>query len=75
MPRFPEESVACLKRFMLSRASEEFKFTPDDMEIICKETGLNRAQVVDWADHFRTRYVTSKERLDFLRHEGVDKVT
>lgn len=75
MPRFPEESVACLKRFMLSRASQEFKFTPDDVDIICKETGLNQAQVQVWAENFRMRYVTVKDRMEFLQYDGFDKVT
>lgn len=75
MPRFPEESVACLKRYILSRASQDFKFTQNDVDIICAETGLNQAQVQVWAENFRTRYVTLKERLEFLRYEGLDKVT
>lgn len=75
MPRFPEESVACLKRFMLSRVSQEFKFTPNDMDIICKETGLNQAQVQVWAENFRMRYVTVKDRMEFLEYDGIDKVT
>lgn len=53
MPRFPEESVACLKRFMLSRASEDFRFTQNDVDIICVETGLLKPQVQAWAEQFR----------------------
>ena len=75
MPRFPDESVACLKRVMLSRASEEFKFTPNDMDVICKETGLNQAQVQVWAENFRMLYVTVEDRLGFLQSDGFDKVT
>lgn len=75
MPRFPEESVACLKRVMLSRASEEFRFTQNDVDIICAETGLNQAQVLDWAENFRMRYVAVKDRMDFLQYDGFDKVT
>ena len=75
MPRFPEESIVCLKRTMLARAGHEFKFTPADVEEILKETGLNQAQVQVWTDHFRMRYATEKERVDFLSAEIVEKVT
>lgn len=75
MPRFPEESVTCLKRSMLSRASQEFKFTPNDVVSICAETGLNQAQVQVWAEHFRMRYPTLKERMDFLQSDGSERVT
>jgi hypothetical protein len=60
---------------MLSRASQDFKFTPSDVDMICTETGLNQAQVQVWADHFRMRYVTVKERMDLLQSDGFDKVT
>ena len=68
MPRFPEESVACLKRVMLAR-SPDYLFTPDDVETVIKETGLIKAQVLVWADHFRFRFGSKPvdEILDFLR--------
>ena len=74
MPRFPEESVACLKRVMLAR-SPDYLFTPEDVEVVIKETGLIKAQVLVWADHFRMRYETEKERVDFLNADGFEKVT
>ena len=75
MPRFPEESVACLKRTMLARAAQDFTFSPADVEAVMKETGLNQAQVQVWVDNFRARHTTSKERMDFLASDGFDKVT
>lgn len=75
MPRFPDESVACLKRVMISRAPQDFIFTPNDVNAICAETGLNQAQVQVWAEHFRLRYGALKERLEFLQNDGLDKVT
>ena len=74
MPRFPEGSVACLKRMMLIRAPQ-FRFSAGDVEDIVKETGLNQAQVQVWADHFRMRYESEKERTDFLKSDGFEKVT
>ena len=74
MPRFLDESVACLKRVMLTRAPE-FYFQAADEDVIIKETGLNASQIKVWADHFRMRYVKEKERMDFLDSNGSEKVT
>ena len=74
MPRFPESSVACLKRVMLSRAPG-FMFYPMDVEAIMLETGLNKAQVQVWAENFRMRYETEKDRIEFLKADDFDKVT
>ena len=75
MPRFPESSVACLKRVMLTCSSRDFRFNAYDIETIVKETGLNQAQVQVWADNFRMRYETEKNRMEFLNADGFDKVT
>ncbi len=72
MPRFPDESVTCLKRVMLSR-SQNFMFTPEDVETIIQETGLNEAQVYVWADNFRIRHSTDEERIRFLKAEPLEK--
>ncbi len=72
MPRFPDESVACLKRVMLSR-TQNFMFTPEDVETIIQETGLNKAQVQVWAENFRMRYSTEKERIQFIEADPHEK--
>jgi hypothetical protein len=74
MSRFPEASVACLKRVMLACAPE-FRFLAANVEEIKQETGLNEAQIRVWGDHFRMRYATEKERMDFLTSDGFEKVT
>ena len=73
MPRFSETSVACLKRTMLANSLGDFRFNASDIEAIMKETGLNQAQVQVWADHFRTRYETQKDRMEFLTTDALDK--
>ena len=73
MPRFLEVHVACLKRTMLARALNGFMFTPQDVQAIVQETGLNQAQVQVWAENFRMRYTTEKERQEYLRADGLDK--
>lgn len=67
-PRFPEESVACLKRTMLAR-QPSFVFTAGDVESIMKETGLSKTQVQDWAENlrYRKKIKTIDEILHFLR--------
>ena len=74
MPRFPEESTACLKRVMLAR-SPDYLFTADDVEVVMKETGLIKAQILVWTDNFRFRFGSKSvdETLDFLR--STEKVT
>ena len=74
MSRFPEASVACLKQVMLSRAPE-FYFRPEDEPVIGQRTGLNSAQIMKWAELFRYRYKTEKERMEFLTSDGSEKVT
>jgi hypothetical protein len=73
MPRFEDSSIACLKRVMLARAPHGFMFTPQDVQAVVQETGLNQAQVQTWAEHFRMRYTTEKERLDFLQADALEK--
>jgi hypothetical protein len=73
MPRFEDSSIACLKRVMLTRAPHGFMFTPQDVQVVSQETGLNQAQVQVWIDNFRTRYTTEKERMDFLQVDVLDK--
>ena len=74
MSRFPEASVACLKRIMLPRAPQ-FCFRAEDVQVIKQETGLDDAQIRVWGDHFRLRYITDKDRMDFLTSDGFEKVT
>ncbi len=73
MSRFPEASVTCLKGIMLTRAPE-FYFKPEDEAVISRETGLNASQIRTWADHFRLRYSSPKERMDFLSSDGLEMV-
>lgn len=50
-----------------------FMFTPEDVAGVTTETGLNKEQVQVWADNFRFRYETEKDRMDFLLAEPSDK--
>jgi hypothetical protein len=72
MPRFPEESILCLKRTMLAR-QPNFMFTASDVQSVMKETGLDKAQVQAWTELFRFRCKFKKfdDTLDFLRSKKV----
>ena len=73
MPRFQDEHVSTLKRVMLKRVPECL-FAPEDVDQIEKETGLNSAQIFEWAHHFRFR-VDVDERENNLKEQEKMKVT
>lgn len=53
---------------MLAR-QPNFMFTASDVQSVMKETGLDKAQVQEWADNHRRRckYRTLDKTLVFLR--------
>ena len=73
MPRFQDEHVAALKAVMLKRVPECL-FTAEDVEQLIKETGLNHAQILEWARHFRFR-VEADQREIYLKNQEEMKVT
>ncbi len=54
VPHFTDEMRVPLRRAMLAR-QPTFVFTPADIEALVQETGLLKAQIQDWAKHFRNR--------------------
>lgn len=54
MPRFSHAVLASLKRAMLPRVCSCF-FTPEDVERVVEETGLDRSSVTQWAEFLRWR--------------------
>ena len=49
---------------MFSR-QPSFKLIPGDVDALVQETGLNKAQILKWAEHFRGR-MASKQLDDIL---------
>lgn len=75
MPRFEERFVQILKQQMAKRLPECY-FTQSDIEEIVKNTGLNAAQVSEWAENFRKRIHSPTERENALcGDESSNKVT
>jgi hypothetical protein len=69
MPRFEDEHITSLKRVMLPRLPECF-FAPEDYPVVMAETGLNQAQIEQWARHLRFRLPVAQDREAFLRTTG-----
>ena len=72
-PRFTDEHLVPLRRAMLSR-QPTFKLIPGDVDALVQETGLLKAQILKWADHFRER-VSSKTTDEVLSYLSGTKVT
>jgi hypothetical protein len=68
MPRFTDDHARLIKDAML-RKSPLYIFTQNDVDALVEETGLNRAQIHKWAEHFRYRWSckTSCEIQAYLR--------
>ena len=74
MPRFEDEYIACLKRVMLRRIPE-CHLAAEDYPVITEATGLEQAQIEQWAKNLRARLPAAEDREAFLRATGEpDKV-
>ena len=75
MPSFKEDAVKVLKQQMMARLPECY-FTQDDVNEIMEKTGLNAAQILQWAEHLRLRIPKQSEREQTLRgDESFSQVT
>ena len=72
MPRFQEAYVRLLKHTMLQRLPK-CEFTKEDVALITSDTGLEEAQILQWATNLRARYSSLDECERFLR-DTADKV-
>jgi len=72
MPRFLNAHVAFIKRTMLPRVPACL-FSKDDVQLIAGETGLDEAQIQQWAWNFRLRYAP-EEREKILRDYSAEQV-
>jgi len=69
MPRFDEEAVKVLKQQMVKRLPECY-FTQEDVEEMVNKTGLNSAQVLQWAENVRYRIPVQTERESALQEDS-----
>ena len=66
MPRFEDAHISTLKTAMLQRIPDCY-FVPEDYPGIIRATGLNQAQIEQWAKHIRNRIPVAQDREAFLR--------
>ena len=52
MPRFSNAVLTCLKRGMLPRVPACY-FTPEDVELLVGQTGLDSSTILHWAENLR----------------------
>ena len=69
MPRFEDAHISTLKTAMLQRIPDCY-FVPEDYPGIIRATGLNQAQIEQWAKHIRNRIPVAQDREAFLRLSG-----
>ena len=69
MPRFEDAHISTLKTAMLQRVPDCY-FVPEDYPGIIRATGLNHAQIEQWAWNLRNRIPVAQDREAFLRLSG-----
>ena len=75
MPRFEDAHISTLKTAMLQRIPDCY-FVPEDYPGIIRATGLNQAQIEQWARNLRYRFPVAQDREPFLRsNEEPEKVS
>jgi len=73
MSQFTEETVAELKKAMLARMPECL-YTAEDYVALTTKTGLNHAQIEQWAKNMRFRYGQEDRERWLQTNELAEKV-
>ena len=75
MPRFPRATIAVLKRRLLAKAGDGYRFATDDdgaeVAAVAAEAGLTPAQVKQWVVDVHDYYPMPSRRDDFLQNTKV----
>ena len=70
MPRFPPATIAVLKRRLLAKAGDGYRFATDDdgaeVAAVAAEAGLTPAQVKQWVVDVHDYYTTTSYKTAFL---------
>jgi len=72
MPRFADVYIVVIKQTMLPRAPDCL-FTEEDVFFIVSQTGLDEAQIQQWAWNFRFRF-PPEERAKILSESRPEQV-
>ena len=74
MPKFTQVDTAFLKKTMLPRAPDCY-FTPEDVDLINHETGLEPAVILHWASNLRWRLKNNFLGVDMASVEAYLKAS
>ena len=78
MPRFPPATIAVLKRRLLAKAGDGYRFATDDdgaeVAAVAAEAGLTPAQVKQWVVDVHDYYPMPSRRDDFLQNTKVKTI-
>ena len=80
MPRFPPATIAVLKRRLLAKAGDGYRFATDDdggaeVAAVAAEAGLTPAQVLQWEVDIHDYYPIPSRRGDFLQNTKVKLIS
>ena len=70
MARYPKETTAALKRVLMCRRDNMYRFTEEDLPELMQKTGLSRAEIVHWALDVRTYYDSPEAMEKFFSRNG-----
>jgi len=70
MPRYPKETTAALKRVLMCRRDNMYRFAEEDMPELMQKTGLSRTEIVHWALDVRTYYDSPEAMEKWFQRNG-----
>jgi hypothetical protein len=70
MPRYSKETTAALKRVLMCRRDNQYRFAEEDLLELIQTTGLSRAEIVQWAKDVRAYYDSSEAMEKYFGQDG-----
>ena len=70
MPRYSKETTAALKRVLMCRRDNRYRFAEEDLPELMQTTGLSRAEIVQWAVDVRAYYDSPEAMEKFFERNG-----
>ena len=70
MAPYPKEITAALKRVLMCRRDNGYRFTPEDLPALAATTGLSHTDITRWAHYVHDYYVTPARMAKFFETNG-----
>jgi hypothetical protein len=70
MAPYPKETTAALKRVLMCRRDNMYRFAEEDLPELMRTTGLSRTEIVRWAHHVRDYYNTPEDMEKYFERNG-----